>query len=87
MCDVLRWLARCSAKSPAVANIMFHSSELLAGASPYNQKEEDVAGFLARLEEALRGACPLGFTPMTLAQAARAVKQSAPSLSNENAVT
>lgn len=82
MVGVLRWLARRSKNSPVVANMMFHSSELLAGASPYNRTEGDVAGFLARLEEALRGARTLGFRAMTLAQAARAVKQSAPAAGN-----
>lgn len=79
MCDVLRWLARHGRQSPVVANIMFHSSELLAGASPYNRTEDDVAGFLERLGEALCCARSLGFTAATLTQAAKSVKDLAPS--------
>ncbi len=85
MCGVLRWLARRSAQSPVVANIMFHSSELLAGASPYNQSAGEVAGFLARLEEALRCAHSLGFTAATLTQAAQRVKDLAPSAPMQDA--
>jgi hypothetical protein len=77
MCGLLRWLVQRSQRSPVAANMMFHSSELLAGASPYNRTEGDVAGFLARLEETLGCARRLGFTATTLAQAAQAVKDSA----------
>jgi peptidoglycan/xylan/chitin deacetylase (PgdA/CDA1 family) len=37
----------------APANIIFHSSELLAGASPYNQSGEDVERFYRDLEDLL----------------------------------
>jgi hypothetical protein len=35
------------------ANIIFHSSELLAGGSPYNQTEEQVETFYRELEALL----------------------------------
>lgn len=37
----------------APANVIFHSSELLAGASPYNQTQEDVERFYRDLESLL----------------------------------
>lgn len=36
-----------------VLNIMFHSSEVCPGTSPYNKTEQDVKNFLCRLEEIL----------------------------------
>ena len=46
----MAWLAEklVAAKAP-LANIIFHSSELLPGGSPYNQTVADVDGFYASL--------------------------------------
>jgi peptidoglycan/xylan/chitin deacetylase (PgdA/CDA1 family) len=49
------WLAEhlLTSKAP-VANIIFHSSELIAGGSPYNSTEEDVEKFYQNLTTLLR---------------------------------
>ena len=74
MCALLRWLAGAYGSSPIVANMMFHSSELLPGASPYTQTEDDVNAFLERLTMALRTAGDLEYRFATLSESARAVK-------------
>jgi hypothetical protein len=49
------WLAeRLVTKKIPVANIIFHSSELLPGGSPYNTTQEDVERFYESLETLLR---------------------------------
>jgi hypothetical protein len=49
------WLAeKLVVKKTPVANIIFHSSELLPGGSPYNRTREDVEGFYESLEALLR---------------------------------
>ena len=49
------WLAeRIVARKIPVANIIFHSSELLPGGSPYNTTPEDVDRFYESLETLLR---------------------------------
>jgi hypothetical protein len=49
------WLARHLLKSKVpVANIIFHSSELIAGGSPYNATEDDVERFYQSLETLLQ---------------------------------
>lgn len=48
------WLAGRLLKNEApVANIIFHSSELIAGGSPYNRTQEDVERFYRHLESLL----------------------------------
>jgi hypothetical protein len=73
MTHVLRWLTRQAVRTPVIANMMFHSSELLAGASPYNASANDVAAFLDRIQSSLKCARGLGFTFATLSAAARNV--------------
>jgi hypothetical protein len=49
------WLAeKLVAEETPVANIIFHSSELLAGGSPYNTTRDDVERFYVSLEALLR---------------------------------
>ena len=50
------------------ANIIFHSSELLAGASPYNQTQEDVDRFYRELEALLAYLKERGAVGRTFAQ-------------------
>ena len=40
-------------KKTGYINLMFHSSVLLAGSSPYNKSAKDVVGFYGRLESVL----------------------------------
>jgi hypothetical protein len=54
------------------ANIIFHSSELLAGASPYNQTREDVERFCDDLEALLAYLVDKGATGSTFRQFHRA---------------
>jgi hypothetical protein len=50
-------------------NLLFHSSEALAGTSPYNRTEADLAAFLDRLSAVLTHAVQtLGARPMTFAE-------------------
>jgi peptidoglycan/xylan/chitin deacetylase (PgdA/CDA1 family) len=48
--DMILLASRLLVSRAPTANIIFHSSELLAGASPYNQTPADVASFLKNLE-------------------------------------
>jgi hypothetical protein len=51
--DMLLLARRVLDGAAPTANIIFHSSELLAGASPYNQTEEQVETFYRELETLL----------------------------------
>ncbi|MGH9321044.1 MAG: hypothetical protein ACRD21_08270 [Vicinamibacteria bacterium] len=51
--DMKRLARRVLDNGGAPANIIFHSSELLAGASPYNETKEDVEIFYRELESLL----------------------------------
>ena len=44
----------CGEASPLVLNMMFHSMEVIPGASPYSKSEEDVQRFLMRIEQVLK---------------------------------
>jgi hypothetical protein len=68
--SVLKWLAD-GTREHVVANMMFHSSELLPGASPYTHSQADVDEFLFRISNALRTARELGFQFATLSGCAR----------------
>jgi hypothetical protein len=70
MKDVLNWLVR-RAQDIAVANMMFHSNEILENASPYNLTKSAVQNFLQRIEFVLRYAQEQNFCFTTLSQAAR----------------
>jgi hypothetical protein len=60
-------------KGEPVLNVIFHSSEAIAGASPYNRTESEVNAFLDRLEGLLRYAIDdLGATPVTFRELHRA---------------
>ena len=61
-------LARRVLDAGLPANIIFHSSELLAGASPYNQKREDVDRFYRELEALLVYLSENGATGTTFRQ-------------------
>lgn len=74
MRSVLHWLVERTGDGPVVANMMFHSNELLAGASPYNQTEQDVRDFMGRLAGTLEEARRLGFQFCTLKAAAQRFK-------------
>lgn len=52
----------------APANIIFHSSELLAGASPYNPTQKDVEGFFRDLESLLAFLTEQGATGVTFSE-------------------
>lgn len=52
-----------------ILNMLFHSSEAIAGGSPYNRTEADLTAFFDRLGRALRHATQtLGAEPMTFAE-------------------
>jgi hypothetical protein len=53
-------------------NVLFHSSEAIVGASPYNTNDGELAAFFERLEKFLRFATiELGARPMTFAELRR----------------
>jgi hypothetical protein len=65
MCALAR---RMKADGVPLLNLIFHSSEAIAGGSPYNRTAQELDRFFARLEEALAyivaelGAIPLTFS-------------------------
>lgn len=65
-------LARRVLDAGLPANIIFHSSELLAGASPYNRTREDVERFYRELEALLAYLSENGATGTTFRQFHRA---------------
>jgi hypothetical protein len=73
MISVLRWLQREEARQPVIANMMFHSNEVLPGASPYTQSEAGAAAYLSAVSQTLQAAKALGYEFATLSDAARAV--------------
>jgi hypothetical protein len=73
--EILHWLEK-NESSIVVANMMFHSNELVPGASPYNESEGDVAAFVDRIAVILKTAKHLGYKFVTLTQAGRIVKES-----------
>ncbi len=54
----------------AALNMMFHSSELAPGMSPFVRTEEEAREFLARVEAVCAHAARLGAAPVTLSEAA-----------------
>ncbi len=73
MISVLRWLKREEKRQPVIANMMFHSNEVLPGASPYTRSEGDAAVYLSAVSQTLQAAKALGYEFATLRDAARAV--------------
>jgi hypothetical protein len=66
MCALAR---RMKADGVPLLNLIFHSSEAIAGGSPYNTTERELEQFLARLEQVL--ACvvnDLGAFPVTFSE-------------------
>ncbi|MGE5204082.1 MAG: hypothetical protein ACM3PW_00595 [Chlamydiota bacterium] len=73
MISVLRWLKREEGRQPVIANMMFHSNEVLPGASPYTRSEADSAAYLSAVSQTLQAAKALSYEFATLRDAARAV--------------
>jgi hypothetical protein len=70
MNTTLDWLNEQALTQPVVvANVMFHSNELLGGASPYNATEADVDHFIQKLDAIMGEARQAGYAFTTLAQA------------------
>ena len=63
-------LARQVVAQPApILNLLFHSSEVIVGGSPYNKTEAELAAFYERLGKALTFMTgDLGAEPMTFAE-------------------
>jgi hypothetical protein len=68
--DQMRALARrLKSEGVPLLNVLFHSSEAIAGGSPYNRTEPELEQFLARLEQFLRFAVDdLGAIPVTFSE-------------------
>tara|TARA_R110002072_G_scaffold168861_4_gene322530 strand:- start:504 stop:731 length:228 start_codon:yes stop_codon:yes gene_type:complete len=58
-----RLIRRWERREYPVLNMMFHSSELLAGASPYTPTEASVVRFLERIHSTLSYAIDRGWQP------------------------
>ncbi len=71
---VLLWL-RKQKNIPIVANMMFHSNELIPNASPYNRTEDDVKLFLSKISSIIQYATELGFKFVTLENAADVIRK------------
>jgi len=65
------WAAQQEGLPTAV--MMFHSSELMPGASPYRPTRRSVTGLLATLDEFFRFVVRAGGTPVTMSRGARRV--------------
>ena len=63
------WRAACDEDVPT-AVMMFHSSELMPGGSPFRPSRRSIAGLLATLDEFFRFARAAGGKPVTLTEAA-----------------
>ena len=67
--DMIRLAARLSDDRVPILNVIFHSSEAMAGGSPYNRTEAELTAFLDRLERFLDFAVDrLGAVPVTFAE-------------------
>ena len=68
--EEMRGLARDLARDQVpVLNLLFHSSEAIVGGSPYNRTQQELDGFLERLERFLAYAiADLGASPATFAE-------------------
>jgi hypothetical protein len=64
-----RLARRLAGDGVPLLNLLFHSSEALAGGSPYNRTPRELDAFLDRLEQFLVFAVSeLGATPVTFAE-------------------
>ncbi len=59
-------VVRSRSKSIVVANMMFHSMEIVPGASPYARNERECAALLGRIESVLAFCSRAGFESVTL---------------------
>jgi len=75
MMHVLAWLEAQVGSPAVVANMMFHSNELLAAASPYNATDYDVEQFIDRIGTTLAKARETGWRPVTLSHAATLLQE------------
>jgi hypothetical protein len=67
--DMIALARRLQADRVPVLNVLFHSSEVLAGGSPYNRTDDEVDAFLGRLDRFLEFAVAgLGAVPATFAE-------------------
>jgi hypothetical protein len=67
--DMIALARRLRAEHVPVLNVLFHSSEVIAGGSPYNRTEEEVDAFLHRLDRFLELAVgELAAKPATFAE-------------------
>jgi peptidoglycan/xylan/chitin deacetylase (PgdA/CDA1 family) len=67
--DMKRLARRLAGDGVPLLNLLFHSSEALAGGSPYNRTPRELDAFLDRLEQFLVFAVSeLGATPVTFAE-------------------
>ena len=67
--DLKALARRLKADGGPILNLLFHSSEAIAGGSPYNRTGEELAGFLARLEQFFDYAVgELGAVPATFSE-------------------
>jgi len=51
MIFVTHWIIKSVRSRTPILNMMFHSNEIMAGMSPYNQSEDEVKNFLKKLRE------------------------------------
>ena len=67
--DMKQLARRLAADDVPLLNLLFHSSEAIAGGSPYNRTERELQAFLDRLDRFLDFAVSeLGATPVTFAE-------------------
>jgi len=72
--ELLRLVNRLHAARRPVWNVMFHSSEAVAGTSAYSPDEASLEGFYRKLRGILERALALGARPATLTEATRALE-------------
>ena len=64
--DMVALARRLAAMGEPVLNVLFHSSEIIVGGSPYNRSEAELEAFMLRLDQFLHVATrELGAMPMT----------------------
>jgi hypothetical protein len=67
--DMIALADDLTSRGVPILNLLFHSSEAIAGASPYTRTEAELTAFLDRLSTFLRHATrTLGARPMTMAE-------------------
>lgn len=85
--DMIALARRLVARGVPILNVIFHSSEAIVGASPYNQTEAELEAFLDRLGRLIDVAVgELGAVPMTFAEYQREFTRSASVVSQQSSV-